>query len=140
MRVTQADSPALAASQASWQRVQQRDKSGWLALMADDVCIEDPVGVALTNPDGRGVRGKSAVADFFDRNIAANDLTITCEESFPSSSPNEIAHVLTLVSRFEGGLVATVRGVFTYAVDSAGLITSMRGYWNMDTMSFQQAG
>lgn len=35
-------SPALIASQSSWRCVQAHDREGWLALMADDVVIEDP--------------------------------------------------------------------------------------------------
>ena len=127
---------ALAASEASWRCVQAHDRAGWLALMADDVLIEDPIGVAITNPDGKGARGKDAVAAFYDTNIAPNDLSITREETFESSSPHEIAHVLTLRSRFDGGLVSTVRGVFAYRVDAAGLITNMRGWWNMAAMQF----
>ncbi len=133
-------SPALAASRESWRCVQAHDREGWLALMADDVVIEDPIGPAVTNPDGNGLRGKAAVAEFYDANIAANDLRITCEETFPSSSPREVAHILVLRSRFEGGLTSTVRGVFTYRVDDAGLIANMRGYWNMDVMVFGQEG
>ena len=90
--------PALAASQASWRCVQAEDREGWLALMADDVVIEDPIGPSVTNPDGTGVRGKAAVAAFYDANIGPNQLTITCEETFPSSSPDEIAHILVLRS------------------------------------------
>jgi steroid Delta-isomerase len=131
--------PALAASQASWRCVQARDRDGWLALMADDVVVEDPIGEAVTNSDGRGVRGKAGVGEFFDSNIAKNRLKITCEETFPSGSPNEIAHILVLRSRFEGGLTSTVRGVFTYRVNDAGLITNVRGYWNMDAMTFGKA-
>ena len=130
--------PALIASQASWRCVQAHDREGWLALMADDVVIEDPIGEAVTNPGGQGVRGRAGVAEFFDANIAKNQLTITCEETFPSGSLNEIAHILVLHSRFEGGLTSTVRGVFTYRVDEAGLITNMRGYWNMGAMTFGQ--
>ncbi|MBV9088979.1 MAG: nuclear transport factor 2 family protein [Mycobacteriaceae bacterium] len=132
--------PALTASQASWRCVQARDRAGWLALMADDVVIEDPIGEAVTNPSGHGVRGRAGVGEFFDANIAKNRLTITCEETFPSSSPHEIAHILALHSRFEGGFTSTVRGVFTYQVNDAGLITNMRGYWNMDAMIFGQDG
>ena len=132
-------SPALAASQASWRCVQAHDRTGWLALMADDVVIEDPIGQSVTNPDGTGVRGKEAVGAFFDTNIAANQLTITCEETFPSSSPDEIAHILVLDSKFEGGLTSSVRGVFTYKVDEGGLITNMRGYWNLEMMTFGSA-
>jgi steroid Delta-isomerase len=131
-------SPALTASQNSWRCVQMHNKEGWLALMADDVVIEDPIGPSVTNPGGNGVRGKEAAAAFYDSNIAANNLRITCEETFPSSSPNEIAHILVLRSRFENGVTSTVRGIFTYRVDDAGLLTNLRGYWNMDVMQFGQ--
>jgi steroid Delta-isomerase len=132
--------PALAASQNSWRCVRAHDREGWLALMADDVVIEDPIGPSVTNADGTGVRGKAAVEAFYDTNIAANQLRITCEETFPSSSPDEVAHILVLRSRFEGGFTSTVRGVFTYRVNEAGLIANMRGYWNMDLMQFGQEG
>ncbi|HZQ34008.1 MAG TPA: ketosteroid isomerase family protein, partial [Mycobacterium sp.] len=84
-----AETPALTASQASWRCVQAGDRDGWLALMADDILVEDPIGEAVTNPDGTGVRGKEAVGAFFDKTIAVSKATITCEETFPSSSPNE---------------------------------------------------
>ena len=75
-------------------------------------------------------------AGFYDTNIAANQLTITCEETFPSSDPNEIAHILVLRSKFDNGITSKVRGVFTYKVNDAGLITNLRGYWNLDMMTF----
>ena len=131
--------PALAASHNSWKCVHAHDKDGWLALMADDVVIEDPIGQSFTNPDGTGILGKEAVSGFYDANIAANDLRITCEETFPSSSPLEVAHILLLRSKFDNGMTSTVRGVFTYKVDDAGLLTNLRGYWNMDAMQFDQA-
>lgn len=43
-------SPALIASQSSWRCVQAHDREGCLALMADDVVIEDPIGKSVTNP------------------------------------------------------------------------------------------
>ena len=132
--------PALTASQSSWRCSQAHDRDGWLALMADDVVIEDPIGKSVTNPDGDGVKGKEAAGAFFDKNIAPIRLTITCEETFPSSSPAEIAHILVLRSRFDNGVTSTVRGIFTYRVNDSGLLTSLRGYWNMDVMQFGQAG
>ncbi|WP_349270705.1 steroid Delta-isomerase [Mycolicibacterium parafortuitum] len=131
--------PVVAASQNSWHCVQTGDREGWLALMSDDVVVEDPIGQAVTNPDGTGVRGKEALAAFYDTNIGPNTLRVTCEERFPSSSPNEIAYILVLETTFPNGFVATVRGVFTYRVDDAGLITNLRGYWNMDAMTFSEA-
>lgn len=133
------DSPAVLASQASWRCVQAGDGEGWLALMADDVLVEDPIGQAVTNPDGTGVRGKEALAAFYAANIGPNTLTVTCEETFPSSSPTEIAYILVLRTEFPNGFVATVRGVFTYRVNDEGLITNLRGYWNMDAMTFTEA-
>ena len=131
--------PALTASQSSWRCVQARDKDGWLALMADDVVIEDPIGPSTTNPDGNGVRGKDAVAAFFDSTIGVTtSMKITCEETFPSSSPDEIAHILLLQFEFEGGFASSVRGIFTYRTDDAGLLTNLRGYWNMDMMKFEK--
>ena len=129
-------SPALTASQSSWRCVQAHDREGWLALMADDVVVEDPIGKSVTNPDGTGVRGKEGVAAFYDSSIAPNQITITCEETFPSSSPDEIAHILKLCFKFENGFTSKVRGVFTYKVNEAGLITNMRGYWNLEMMQF----
>jgi steroid Delta-isomerase len=132
--------PALTASQSSWRCVHAHDKEGWLALMADDVLVEDPIGKSFTNPDGNGLRGKEAVAGFYDANIAQNELRITCEETFPSSSPVEIAHILVLRSKFPNGMISTVRGIFTYKVNDAGLLTNLRGYWNMDAMQFAKTG
>ena len=130
--------PVVAASEASWRCVQTGDREGWLALMADDVVVEDPIGEAVTNPDGTGVRGKEALAAFYDTNIGPNQLTVTREETFPSSSPDEIAYILVLHTKFPNGFTATVRGVFTYRVDDGGLITNLRGYWHMDGMTFGQ--
>lgn len=131
---TAEQTPALAASQASWRYVQANDKAGWLALMADDVVIEDPIGPAYTNPDGTGVRGKDAVSGFWDNSIGLATITIRCEETFPSSSPDEIAHILNLRFTFDNGAASAVRGIFTYKVNETGLLTNLRGYWNMDMM------
>lgn len=133
-----ASTPALVASQASWRCVQAGDREGWLALMADDVLVEDPIGESVTNPDGNGVRGKQAVGEFFDKTIAISKATITCEETFPSSSPDEIAHILLLHNEFDG-FSTLVRGVFTYRVNDAGLLTNLRGYWNMDAMQITKS-
>lgn len=129
--------PALLASQASWRCVQAHDKQGWLDLMADDVHIEDPIGGGPTNPDATGARGKEEVAAFYDRNIAPNELSITCEQTFLASSDSEVAHVLSLRSAFPGGGASTVRGIFTYRVDGDGKLASMRGYWTMDDITFE---
>ncbi len=132
------DNPAMVAARNSWRCAQAKDREGWLALMTDDVCIEDPIGEAPTNPTGKGVRGKDAVGDFFDTNIGPNQLTVETHES--RTAGNESAHVLTLRTRFPNGMTAIVRGLFTYLVNDAGKLTNLRGYWEMDDMRFENDG
>lgn len=132
--------PVVTASESSWRCVQSGDKDGWLALMSDEIIIEDPIGPSVTNPEGTGVCGKEAVAAFYDTNIGPNQLTVTREETFPSSSPTEIAYILVLRTEFPNGFVASVRGLFTYKVNDDGLITNLRGYWNLDAMRFSEPG
>ena len=83
--------PVVTASQSSWRCVQSHDREGWLALMADDIVVEDPIGESVTNPDGTGVKGKEALAAFYDTNIGPNQLTITptswcCAPNSPTAS------------------------------------------------------
>lgn len=128
--------PALAAAQASWKCAQARDKKGWLALMADDICIEDPIGVALTNPTGKGMRGKAEVGEFFDKFIGPSTIVIETHES--SAAGNESAHVMTLNTTLSNGVKTKVRGIFTYRLNDEGLLTNLRGYWTLADMSFEQ--
>jgi len=130
------DHPALIASRASWRCVQNRDKNGWLELMAEDICIEDPIGVAATNPTGEGIQGKSAVSEFWDKNIANSNISIETHES--RTAGLESAHQLTLTMRFENGVTSKVRGFFAYIVNEDGKLTNLRGWWDMADMSFEQ--
>jgi len=121
--------PALVAAQSSWRYVQAKDREHWLALFAPDICIEDPIGVGPTNPDGKGIRGLEAAAHFWDRNIATSSIRIQAHESFAAGS--ESAHVLTLTTSFPNGVKIVVHGIFTYRVNDAGKLTHLRGYWTM---------
>jgi steroid delta-isomerase len=49
-----------------------------------------------------------------------------------------VAHLLSLRSEFDNGVSSTVRGIFTYRVDDDGKLVSLRGYWTMDDMVFDQ--
>jgi steroid delta-isomerase len=80
-------------------------------------------------PTPRGVRGKEGASSFWDNSIGLTTIRITCEETFPSSSPDEIAHILQLCFSFDNGSASAVRGIFTYKVNDAGLLINLRGYW-----------
>jgi len=121
--------PAMVAARSSWRCVEARDKAGWLALMSDDILFEDPIGVSPTNPTGEGIRGKQALASFFDDNMAKSRIQIETHESFAAGA--ESAHRMTLTTSFPNGVRMTVDGIFTYRVDAAGLLTNLRGYWSL---------
>ena len=128
--------PAMLAARSSWRCVMGRDKEGWLALMADDICIEDPIGLAPTNPDGKGIRGKQAVSQFWEDSIAKVEISIETHESFAAEL--ESAHRMTLTTRMPNGVAMIVNGIFTYRVNEAGLLTNLRGYWALDESEVQQ--
>lgn len=128
--------PALLAAHSSWRAVRAHDKQAWLDLMADDICIEDPIGVAPTNPTGEGVRGKAAVSEFWDKNIGPNDISMEAHES--RTAGMESAHLLTLTMRFDNGVTSRVRGFFTYTINDDHKLTNLRGYWDMADMAFEQ--
>lgn len=131
-----AEDAALIAAQNSWKCVMGHDKEGWLALMADDVLVEDPIGRGPTNPTGEGVRGKAAMAEFYDKNIRDSKIHIEAHESYFAG--RESAHKLTLTTTLSNGVVSKVTSIFTYRLDEAGLITNLRGYWKLSDMSFTQ--
>jgi len=122
--------PALLAARNSWRCVQEKDKDAWLALMSDDITIEDPIGEAPTNPTGKGLRGKDAVSGFWEQNIAPTTIRIEAHESFAAGL--ESAHVLTLTTTFANGTGVQVHGVFTYRIDDDGKLINLRGYWNLE--------
>ena len=132
------DHPALIAARASWKAVMSDDKEAWLALMADDVLIEDPIGIAPTNPTGKGIRGKAAVSDFYDQTIGPATIEIEARDS--RTAGLESAHHLTLTTTFDNGVQARVAGLFTYRVNEAGLLTNLRGFWEMSDMEIRKPG
>ncbi len=124
------ENPAMIAARNSWRCVQAKDKEGWLGLMADTIVMEDPIGIAPTNPDGKGLQGKQAVSEFWDSSMSKLDIRIETHESFATA--NESAHRMTLTTTFENGGGMVVNGIFTYRVDELGKLTNLRGYWALD--------
>lgn len=127
--------PALAASRASWRAVQRKAKQEWLALFADDACIEDPIGVSPLDPEGKGQRGKAAIEKFWDTNIGPNSIAIDMRHSFAAG--NEAAHLGVLTTTFPNGSKVIVEGIFTYKLNDEGKLTSLRGYWALEDAKFE---
>ena len=89
-----------------------------------------------TNPTGRGIQGKAEVGAFYDKHIAKSNIVIVTHESH--SVGNEAAHVMELTTTLENGVVTKVRSIFTYRLNDAGKLASMRGYWTLDDMEFSK--
>ena len=128
--------PAMLAARSSWRYVQAKDKAAWLDLMAEDMVMEDPIGIAATNPDGKGIRGKHAVSEFWDQSMSQMDIAIETHESFAAG--NESAHRMTLSMTFQNGGGMLVNGIFTYRVNQNGKLTNLRGYWALDETEIRQ--
>jgi steroid delta-isomerase len=124
-----AEHPALVAAHSSWSCIHRKAKQEWLDLMAEDICIEDPIGASPLDPAGKGHAGKSAVSAFWDKNIAPASIRIEAHRSFAAGL--ESAHWMTLTTSFPNGTRMTVTGIFTYKVNESGKLTSLRGYWSL---------
>ena len=124
--------PARAVSKKSIAAVQAKRKEDWLALFAPDAVIEDPVGKSPIDPTGHGHRGMEAIGKFWDNQIATNTIQFTVRESYASGS--ECANVGTIAIGMPNGMKARCDGVFTYKVNDAGKLVSLRGHWEFDEM------
>jgi len=123
-------SRAHLAGKRSRDAVTARDKQAWLGVFADDAIVEDPVGPSVFDPEGKGHRGKDAIAAFWDKAIAPTDkIEFRFVDTFGCG--DEEANVGSIVITAAGHQV-TADGVFTYRVDGDGRLVALRAYWEMD--------
>ena len=100
MTVTNPDAPVHLAGKRSREAAIAHDKQAWLDNFADDAIVEDPIGPSHFDPEGKGHRGKAAIAAFYDKAIAPSDLTFNFEKTFQCG--NEEANVGHIVIRAAG--------------------------------------
>ncbi|MCB1702921.1 MAG: nuclear transport factor 2 family protein [Halioglobus sp.] len=126
--------PARRAALLSREYVHTKNREGWLGLYADDAIIEDPIGKSMIDPEGKGHRGAAAREAFWDNFIAPANIRIDILDSYAAG--NEVANHVVLTITIDMGdgksLLQKVHGVFTYAVDDAGKLLSLRGFWETD--------
>jgi steroid delta-isomerase len=121
--------PARAASRRSMEAVHAKDKQAWVDNFTDDAIIEDPIGASPLDPEGKGHRGKDAIARFWDKQIGPNRVLFNIERSYAAGL--EVANVGTITVLMPGGMVMLVDGVFTYRVDETGKLSALRAYWEL---------
>ena len=126
--------PARRAALLSREYVRTKNREGWLGLYAEDAIIEDPIGVSHIDPEGKGHRGPAAREAFWDHFIAPADIDIVIKDSYAAG--NEVANHIEITIVIPAGdgkaLQQKVFGVFTYHVNDAGKLLSLRGYWEVD--------
>jgi steroid delta-isomerase len=118
---------------ASMAAVEARDREGWLALFAEDGTVEDPIGPSAFDPEGRGHRGREAIAAFYDTVIATNEsITFDIRQSFLCGE--EAANVGVIRITFAGGTVVEVDGIYIYRRAPDDKIASLRAFWEPDAI------
>ena len=100
-------------------------------MFADDGIVEDPIGPSHFDPEGKGHRGKVAIAAFWDKAIAPTD---KIEFNFATTYQcgDEEANVGNIVITMRRVTRSTAEGVFTYRVDADGKMVALRAYWEVD--------
>jgi len=135
-----ARTPAQLASRKSMRAVMRKRKSEWLALFAEDACIEDPVGTSPLDETGRGHRGAKAVEAFWDNNIEPNEFVFNIRESIAPEGSSECCNVGQIVTRVNQYKSTSVtNGVFIYRVDAGGKIVSLRAFYVFSEMAASTA-
>lgn len=127
---TTTEPPVLIASRASQAAASGKRKEEWLALFAEDGCVEDPVGPSVFDPEGTGHRGLDAIATFYDMTIANTD-SIEFIVDDRVLCGNEIAYIGTIRTVMAGTRI-DAEGVFTYRVNDEGKLQSLRAFWEFD--------
>lgn len=114
--------------------VHARDRDAWLDLFAPDAVVQDPIGPSPFDPDGKGHRGREAIAAFYDTVIAPSAaISFEIQESYLCG--DEVADVGTIRTTLAGGEhQAVVRGVYTYRSNGAGKLASLHAFWEFDAL------
>ncbi len=132
------ETSAQLAARRSMDAVREKNREGWLENFADDACVEDPVGASPLDPEGKGHRGREAIAAFWDTMIAPGRIEFAMRESWPAGD-RAVANVGSIFNEMPDGTRIEAKGVFVYHVDEQGRITNLRAYWDYDT-TVQAAG
>jgi ketosteroid isomerase-like protein len=128
---SRAPHPARDAAFRSYEAVIAKDRQAWIDNFAEDGWIEDPVGPSGFDPDGKGHHGPEARGAFWDMTIATIDrFVFEIQDSFACG--DECANVGTIHTTLSNGYTVHTAGVFTYRVDDAGKIVSLRAHWELE--------
>lgn len=125
---------AYELSKQSMERIENKDRDGWLALFEDDAVVEDPIGVSMLDPEGEGHHGMDAITNFYDTIIASSDqIKFHIEKTYDCGV--EVANVGEIHITM-GGKVGICQVVSTYRASPQGKLAALRAYWEPEKLSF----
>lgn len=125
--------PARAASQRSYSAVAEGDLERWLIGYAEDAVLEDPVGPSMFDPEGRGHHGHDGLRAFWEQAIAPiARFEFHIDDSFANPGSHTCANIGRIRTAFPDGSHTTTDLIMVYVVDDAGLVTSMKAFWEPD--------
>src|SRR5689334_2354981 len=91
-----ASHPARDTAIRSMTAVESADRSTWISLFAPDGIVEDPIGVSMFDPEGKGHRGEAAIGAFYDNVISIGEVHFVIRESYAAGL--ECANVGTVTT------------------------------------------
>ena len=127
--------PAALANMNSMKNAMASNKEGWLGLFAEDACVYDPVGKSPFDKEGKGYHGKAEIETFWDNVIGPSNLTIVAHHRYPCG--NECPVSMTITNDMGNGIKTVVEMMGLYEVNEAGLLTSLRVYWEWPKLKSQ---
>lgn len=121
------------AGRRSREAVAARDKQAWVDNFADDGVVQDPVGPSPFDPEGKGHRGKEAIAAFWDNIIAPTErLEFIFDATYDCGTHQaNVGRIVTTMN----GYAMTAEGVFTYQTNDEGKLVLLRAYWEFDKVA-----
>jgi steroid Delta-isomerase len=125
---------AYELSKQSMEKIENKDRDGWLALFEADGVVEDPIGVSMLDPEGKGHRGIDAIANFYDTVISSSDqIKFHIQKSYDCDV--EVANVGEIHITM-GGKVGICEIVSTYRASPGGKLAALRAYWEPEKLTF----
>jgi steroid delta-isomerase len=127
------DHPARTASMRSYSAVAKGDLAEWRTVYAEHCVLEDPVGRSMFDPEGTGHHGHAGLSAFWEQAIAPiSTFEFAITDSFANPGSNTCANIGRIRTSFPDGSHTTTELIMVYVVDDAGLVTSMKAFWEPD--------
>ena len=126
---------AYELSKRSMALIEAKDRDGWLDLFSEDAIVEDPIGESLLDPEGKGHRGRTAIAAFYDNIISPSEaIEFRIKDTYDCGV--EVANVGEIHITM-GSKTGICRVVSTYRASPDGKLSALRAYWEIEKLVFE---